>query len=36
MAALKGRDLLREMADQLDQEYWTQVARLDQLRRQNG
>lgn len=36
MAALKGRDLLREMAEQLDQEYWTQVARLDQLRRQNG
>ena len=36
MAALKGRDLLGEMAEQLDQEYWTQVARLDQLRRQNG
>jgi hypothetical protein len=32
LARLKGRDLLREMAAQLEQDYWTQVAHLDQLR----
>jgi hypothetical protein len=35
-AASQGRDLLREMAAQLEQDYWAQVARLDNLRRQNG
>ncbi|MEO8608711.1 MAG: hypothetical protein ABI690_12550 [Chloroflexota bacterium] len=32
LARLKGRDLLREMAAELEQDYWTQVAHLDQLR----
>lgn len=32
LARLKGRDLLREMAAQLEQDYWAQVAHLDQLR----
>lgn len=36
LAAAQGRDLLGEIADQLEQEYWNQVARLDELRRQDG
>jgi hypothetical protein len=32
LARLKGRELLREMATQLEQDYWEQVAHLDQLR----
>ena len=32
MAAFRGRDLLREMAEELETEYWAQVARLDALR----
>jgi septal ring factor EnvC (AmiA/AmiB activator) len=36
MAAFKGRNLLREMAEELETEYWAQVARLDALRSNDG